>query len=48
MLTLFALGKSVLKVERTVGKYLVAVGAGKAFGMEVCPHRFQAVLNRKM
>ena len=47
MLTLFAVGKSILKVERTVGKDLVAVGAGKAFGMKVCPHRFQAVLNSK-
>lgn len=42
---LFAVGKSILKVERTVGKDLVAVGAGKAFGMKVCPHRFQAVLS---
>ena len=47
MLTLFAVGKSILEVERTVGKDLVAVGAGKAFGMKVCPHRFQAVLNSK-
>ena len=48
MLTLFAVGKSVLQVEGTVGKDLVAVGAGKALGMKVGPHGFQAVLNRKV
>jgi len=41
----FTVGQSVLQIERTVGKDLVAVGARKALRMEVCGHSLQAVLS---
>jgi len=39
----FTVGKSVLQIEGAVGEDLVAVGARKALGVEVCRHRLQAV-----
>ena len=46
-LTFFTVGQSVLEIERAVGEDLVAVGAGKALGVEVRRHRLQAVLRRE-
>jgi len=41
----FTVGQSVLEIEGAVGEYLVAVGASKAFRMEVRRHRLQAILS---
>ena len=46
ILTLLAVGKAVLQVEREVGEDLAAVGAAEALRMEVGAQSLQTVLKQ--
>lgn len=46
LFTFFAVGKTVLEIERRIGEYFAAISAYEAFRMESAVHGLQSVLEQ--